>query len=109
MRTPIHLWFIGVLSLLWNAGGAYDYVAAKLKIGPYAGDLPPDIASFFASLPAWYTAAWAIGVWFSVMGSILLLMRSRMAEASLPIEVFVTSADNSAARVPLLCSLPELQ
>ena len=79
MRTPIHLWFIGVLSLLWNAGGAYDYVAAKLKIGPYAGDLPPDIASFFASLPAWYTAAWAIGVWFSVLGSLLLLLRSRFA------------------------------
>lgn len=81
MRTPWHLWVVGVLSLLWNAGGAFDYVAAKLKIGPYAGELSPDLQGFFDALPVWYSAAWAVGVWFSVIGSLLLLMRSRLAGA----------------------------
>lgn len=79
MRTPIHLWIIGVLSLLWNAVGAADYVMAKLNLGPYAGDLPEGVAAFFAAIPPWYTAAWAIGVWFSVLGSVFLLLRSRIA------------------------------
>ena len=79
MRTPFHLWIVGVLSLLWNAGGAADYVMAQYGLGPYAGELPEATAAFFADLPAWYVAAWAIGVWFSVAGSILLLARSRLA------------------------------
>ena len=82
MRTPIHLWIIGILSLLWNAGGAADYVKAKLRLGPYAGELEPQIAAFFEALPAWYTATWTIGVWFSVLGSIFLLMRSRLANGA---------------------------
>jgi hypothetical protein len=30
-------------------------------------------------LPAWSVAAWAIGVWVSALGSVLLLLRSRHA------------------------------
>ena len=82
MRRPMHLWIIAILSLLWNAGGAADYVMAQLRIGPYAGDLPPDLAAFLGALPAWYTAAWAVGVWFSVAGSLLLALRSRLAPAA---------------------------
>ncbi len=82
MKTPIHLWIVGIVSLLWNAGGAADYVMAKLSLGPYTPPLDAALADFFNNLPAWYTAAWAIGVWFSLLGSIMLLLRSRIASSA---------------------------
>lgn len=79
MRAPWHLWAVGVLSLLWNAGGAFDYVAVKLRFESYLGQFTETQLAFFTELPVWYSAAWAIGVWLSVAGSLLLLMRSRLA------------------------------
>ena len=35
--------------------------------------------AYFHSYPVWMTADWAIGVWSSVVGSVLLLLRSRYA------------------------------
>ncbi|MFT5625885.1 MAG: hypothetical protein ACI8Z0_002390, partial [Lentimonas sp.] len=36
---------------------------------------------FLDTGPIWFEAAWAVGVWFSVLGSVLLLLRSRFAGA----------------------------
>ena len=35
--------------------------------------------AYTAALPAWLTAFWALGVWGSLAGSVLLLVRSRYA------------------------------
>ncbi len=79
MKTPIHLWIIGILALIWNMGGAYNYVAVKFRIDSLMSQMPQKMLDFFASVPPWYSAAWAIGVWFSLAGSLLLLLRSRIA------------------------------
>ena len=79
MKTPIHLWIVGILSLLWNAGGAFDYVMSKTKNAGYMSQLSAEQMAFLENLPTWFTASWAIGVWFSIIGSILLLLRLRFA------------------------------
>lgn len=79
MTTPWHLWLVGVLSLLWNIGGAIDYVGVQFALEGYLSNFTAAQLSFFDDLPAWYVAAWATGVWFSVLGSVLLLARSRLA------------------------------
>jgi hypothetical protein len=80
-RTPWHLWAVGVISLLWNAFGAYDYLMSKLSPQSYFHQMGLSDASvgYMMSFPAWLTAFWALGVWGSVAGSLLLLMRSRHA------------------------------
>jgi hypothetical protein len=79
--TPKHFWVVGILSLLWNCFGAYDYVMTET--GSLAWfemmSMGAQELAFFAGLPAWAVAVWALGVWGSVAGSILLLMRSRHA------------------------------
>jgi len=30
-NTPKHLWVVGVVSLLWNAVGAFDYFMSKTR------------------------------------------------------------------------------
>jgi len=79
MKAPIHLWIVGIVSLLWNAGGAFDYVMSQTKNEGYMAQLSPEQMAFLDNLPTWFEAAWATGVWFSVIGSLLLLFRSRFA------------------------------
>lgn len=82
MKTPIHLWIVGVLSLLWNAGGAFDYFMSQTKNPDYMAQLSPEQMAFLDNVPMWFEASWAIGVWFSVLGSLLLLVRSRFARTA---------------------------
>ena len=79
MKTPAHLWIIGLISLFWNAGGAYDYVMTQTQNAAYLDMLSEAQKAFLDAGPAWFEASWAIGVWFSVIGSLLLLVRSRFA------------------------------
>ncbi|MBD3221926.1 hypothetical protein GF314_11860 [bacterium] len=78
-RTPIHLWIVGVVALLWNAMGAYDYLMTQTRNEAYMSRFTPEQLEFFYGFPAWVDGAWAIAVWGAVLGSILLLMRSRWA------------------------------
>ena len=81
MKTPVHLWIIGVIALIWNAGGAYDYVMTQFQDEAYLAMLTDAQRAFLDTGPIWFEAAWAVGVWFSVLGSVLLLLRSRFADA----------------------------
>lgn len=85
-RTPWHLWAVGVLSLLWNAMGAIDYTFSQLgnRVWIAAGAErmgiePREMIAYIESFPSWLHAFWALGVWGAVLGSILLLARSRFA------------------------------
>jgi ABC-type xylose transport system permease subunit len=78
-RTPRHLWVIGIVALLWNCIGAFDYVMTQTKNAAYMSAFPPEQLAWFYGLPAWVIAAWAIAVWGGVLGSVLLLLRRRLA------------------------------
>ncbi len=79
MKTPWHLWVVGVVSLLWNAGGAYDYFATKTGNAAYLEMMTPEQLAYLDAFPFWVSIAWALGVWGAVAGSLLLLFRSRHA------------------------------
>ncbi len=74
-RTPIHLWIVGILSLLWNSMGAFDYTASHLKLEFYMSQFTPEQLAYFTGFPAWATSGWAFGVWGAFVGSIGLLLR----------------------------------
>lgn len=81
VKTPVHLWIVGVLALLWNAFGAYDYVMSQSRNETYLAAFPPEMIAFLDSFPTWAVSAWAIAVWAAVLGSVLLLLRHRAAVA----------------------------
>lgn len=83
-RTPWHLWVVGGLSLAWNLIGVTDYTLSQLGnrtwIGAAAenmGVTADEMIAYIDSFPAWMHAFWALGVWGAIVGSILLLIRSR--------------------------------
>jgi hypothetical protein len=78
-KTPVHLWIVGILASLWNAVGAYDYIATQYHIESYMSQFTPEQLAYFNAFPAWMEAAWAIGVWGAFLGSIALLLRKAWA------------------------------
>ena len=79
VRTPWHVWIVGVLALLWNAIGAFDYVMTQTKNPEYMAAFTQQQLDYFYGFPAWVVAAWALAVWGGVLGAVLLLMRRRLA------------------------------
>jgi len=85
-ETPWHVWVVGVLAILWNAGGAFDYVMTQTRNEGYTAAFTDAQWAFFDTMPLWAEAAWAIAIWASVVGSVLILFRSKYAAP-----VFLTS------------------
>ena len=77
--TPWHFWVIAGVALIWNLMGAINFVV----------QLDPEmIASYreseqmiIANRPLWATAGFALAVFGGLLGSILLLLRNRLAVA----------------------------
>ncbi|MDG2523713.1 hypothetical protein P7B02_19465 [Caulobacter segnis] len=78
-KAPWHLWVVGVLSLCWNAFGGFDYIMTQIGDDQYLAALTAEQRAYVAGLPVVMEAAWTIGVWGGVAGSLLLLMRTRWA------------------------------
>ena len=87
MRKPsIWYWIICVLGLLWNFGGAYDYLMTVTENEAYLSQIPAETLDYYMNLPGWLVWPWAIAVWGGVLGWLLMLLRSRFA-----IPVFIAS------------------
>lgn len=83
-RTPAHLWIVGILSLLWNCFGAYDYTMTKMRNMDYLQGMMPGadvdrMLAYLDAMPMYAHFGWGLGVWAGLLGAVLLLMRSRYA------------------------------
>ncbi len=87
MKAPWHLWVVGVLALLWNAGGAFDYLMVKFGNEEYLSAMTPVQLVYFTDFPAWANVAWTLGVWGAISGALLLLFRSRFAAVAFAISL----------------------
>ena len=78
-KTPVHLWIVGILALLWNAVGCFDYFATQTKLESYMSQFTPEQLEYFYGFPAWADAAWAVAVWGSLLAAVGLLLRKAWA------------------------------
>ena len=78
-RASAGFWAVAAMSLLWNGFGAYDYVMTNIRDHAYLAQVPVEAIDYFDEMPVWALAAWTLGVWGAVAGSLLLLLRSRWA------------------------------
>ena len=88
VKTPWHLWVVGVAAALWNSIGCIDYTMTQTRQAEWfamTGITEAQLA-YFNATPTWVHGAWAIGVWGGLLGAILLLLRRKLA-----MPVFVVS------------------
>ena len=79
VKTPWHLWVVGVVSLLINAFPVADFTLTNMQNEFWLSPLPAAQRSFILGAPLWADAFWALGGFGAFIGSLLLLMRSRLA------------------------------
>lgn len=72
-------WVVSALALVWNLMGVMAYIT-QVTMSPEALQaLPENERTLMESVPMWVTSVFAIAVWGSTLGSILLLMRKKIA------------------------------
>ncbi|WP_313445450.1 hypothetical protein [Brevundimonas sp.] len=81
VKTPWHLWLVGVLSLLWNGFGAFDFIQTTTRGEAYmrAAGFDDAMVAYYEVMPGWMYVPWTLGVWGAVIGSVMLLLRRRWA------------------------------
>ena len=77
--TPKHLWIIGILAVLWNLMGVYDYLMTQTENEAYLAKFDQAQLDYFYSFPIWVEVFWALAIWGAMAGCVLLLMRKRLA------------------------------
>jgi hypothetical protein len=91
-RTPVHLWIVGLLGVLWNGFGAYDYLMTRMRNTDYLASMMPTVdpqatLAWVDAFPIWAQFGWGLGVWGGLAGSVLLLMRHRWAVPALALSL----------------------
>ena len=89
IKTPWHLWLVGVVAVLFNAIGVFDFVMSMVQGPAYmasAGMTPAQIAHY-QDMPLWMTADWAVGVFGALIGSALILLRNKLARPILAVSL----------------------
>lgn len=83
--APWHLWLVGVLSLLWNALGAWQWLQQVTGLPAYWNSLTAAEAAYLRAVPLWTDIAFGLAVWGGLCGALLLLARRREATAAFAI------------------------
>jgi hypothetical protein len=88
VKTPWHIWLIGVIAVLFNSIGVFDFVMSMAQGAEYQAraGMTPDQIAHYQQMPSWMTVVWAVGVFAAFLASILLLLRRKLA-----LPVFVLS------------------
>ena len=56
-----------------------DFVMTQTKNEAYMGQFTPEQLEYFYGFPLWVVFFWGVATWGSVLGSVLLLLRRRLA------------------------------
>lgn len=72
-------WIVGVIALLWNITGVMAYLNQAYMDEATLQSLPLEDQAYFANVPSWVTAAFAIAVFSGIIASIALLARKKVA------------------------------
>ncbi len=88
VKTPRHVWLVGVIAVLINFVVVFDFVMSMLQGAKYqaSAGMTPDQIAHYQQMPSWMMVVWAIGVFGAFLASILLLLRRKQASP-----VFVVS------------------
>ncbi|HMI41643.1 MAG TPA: hypothetical protein VK485_10480 [Sphingomicrobium sp.] len=95
--VPVWFWIAAALALLFECLGCYFYLAEVMMTDAQIAALPIDQGAMLAARPAIYYAAFAVAVWLGLLGTLLLLMRRKLAETVLLVSLIAVVAQFGTA------------
>lgn len=91
-KPPTWFWTISIISLLWNLMGVFAFYM-QVTMSPEAiNAMPEPDRALYTNIPLWTTIAFAIAVFGDTIGSILLLLRKKLATTVFIVSIVFTIA-----------------
>ncbi len=87
-------WIISVIALIWNVMGVMAYLGQTYMDETTLQAMPVEDQTYYANVPAWVTAAFAIAVFAGALGSIALLLRKKVANILFVISLLAVLAQD---------------
>lgn len=109
--TPWHLWLVGVMSLLWNGFGAFDFTMTITRGAEYLRSMGSDEAMirWFETVPSWLYVLWGLGVWGGVIAAVFLLLRRRRAVTAYGLSLLGAVGSTLSQKLGLVGSVPDVE
>ena len=85
--APWYLWAVGIAALLWNGFGTFLWAGTTFSPDAFVADLSAAHRDYVLGLPAWSSFTWGLGVLGGLGGSVLLLLRNRLAVPAFALSV----------------------
>ena len=79
-KPGVLFWVISIIALIWNSMGVDGYINQVYKTDRFKSMYTEEQLEIIFNLPSWVTSAFAIAVFSSVLGCILLLLRKKLAK-----------------------------
>lgn len=73
-------WIVSFIALFWNIMGVIAYLGQAFMTSEALALLPEAEQAYYASVPAWVTAAFAIAVFSGFLGSVALVLKKKWAK-----------------------------
>lgn len=91
-KPPVWFWIISGISLLWNLIGVMAFFM-QISMKPEALQaMPENERALYTDIPAWTVVAFAIAVFGDTLGSILLLLKKKLATSVFAVSLVFTAA-----------------
>lgn len=73
-------WIVSSIALFWNIMGVVAYLGQAYITDEALSLLPENEQAYYANVPAWVTAAFAIAVFSGFLGSLALVFKKKWAK-----------------------------
>jgi len=73
-------WIISIIALFWNIMGVVAYLGQAYMTDEAKALLSEGDQAYYANIPAWVTAAFAIAVFTGFLGSLALVLKKKWAK-----------------------------
>ena len=79
-KPTMVFWIISIIALFWNIMGVIAYLGQAYMTDDALALLPESDQAYYANVPAWVTAAFAIAVFTGFLGSVALVLKKKWAK-----------------------------
>ena len=81
-------WIIGTIALIWNLLGVFAFIGQMNMTPEMLEALPETERALYENVPSWVNIVFAIAVFGGALGSVLLLLKKKLATPVFIISLF---------------------
>jgi len=86
-KPPVWFWIVAAVALVWNLLGVSAFVMQVSMSTETLAALPEAERALYENFPLWALIAFAAAVFGGVIGSVLLLMKNKLAQTAFIVSV----------------------